>query len=111
MRATGHASLAALKAECRGARPTLRRPLAEPLNARRLAPGRETRSARCPPKDGQPDRYSERHHNASTDGAIHWDRRGRAFARLTFGMSGGWRQAKLAGRRPLDVGVSRYPVQ
>src|SRR5215470_7260201 len=27
--------------------------------------------------------------------------------RLTFDMSGAWRQAKLAGRRPLDGGVRR----
>jgi hypothetical protein len=28
--------------------------------------------------------------------------------RLTFDMSGGWKQAKLAGRRPLDGGVGRH---
>src|SRR6266567_2193834 len=35
----------------------------------------------------------------------------RRASRLTFDMSGGWRQAKLAGRRPLDEAVRRLMEQ
>ena len=66
-----------------------------------------TRS-RTQPKDSHCDKKNDHHRERCSD---HCTSNRCSHRRLTLDMSGGWRQAKLAGRRPLDGRVRRLMEQ